>query len=244
MSGDIAAGSIPAIGVLSIFYLIKGEKKMTFREKLMKEHPNKVGMQYEGCCCGCPHHYGYEKQEDRPCAKGAYDCTICWGRAIPAKKSTITFKEVTDRDRFDVVAYLLRDTDAAKEMVARVQLVRPTIKSVKFNPPATIIFWTDGTKTVVKCQEGDFYNAETGFALAYLKKLLGNDNTFNKEITKWVPEELTDNEPIHDPLEDINEILMQVNGVNPNKVTKRQLLCIIEEAARTIQKTWEGEENG
>ncbi len=63
---------------------------------------------------------------------------------------------------------------------------KPTIKRVIFNPPATIILWSDDTKTVVKCQEGDTYNPETGFALAYLKKLLGNDNTFNKEINKYV----------------------------------------------------------
>lgn len=219
---------------------------MTFREKLTKEHPERVGMMYDGCCCGCPHHYGYEKKEDRPCAKGAYDCTICWGRAIPEKKAEhkIEFKLTPAkpahqrRDDLAALAYLIRDTNATKEMVSRIQLVRPTIKSVKFNPPATIIFWTDGTKTVVKCQDGDFYNAETGFALAYLKKLLGNDNTFNKEITKWVPEELNENEPINDPLEDIYKILMQANNVNPNKVTKRQLLCIIEEAIRAIKQTW------
>lgn len=60
------------------------------------------------------------------------------------------------------------------------------IKKVIFNPPATIILWTDGTKSVVKCQNGEEFDPEKGFALAYLKKLLGNDNTFNKEIHKWV----------------------------------------------------------
>ena len=29
--------------------------------------------------------------------------------------------------------------------------IRRFIKKVKFNPPATIVFWTDNTKTVVKC---------------------------------------------------------------------------------------------
>lgn len=62
----------------------------------------------------------------------------------------------------------------------------PTIKRVIFNPPATIILWTDGTKSVVKCQNGEPFDAEKGFALAYLKKLLGNKNEFNKEIHKWV----------------------------------------------------------
>ena len=63
------------------------------------------------------------------------------------------------------------------------------IKKVIFNSPATIIMWNDGSKTVVKCQTGDEYDPEKGFVMAYLKKLLGNDNTFNKEINKWVWEE-------------------------------------------------------
>ena len=69
---------------------------------------------------------------------------------------------------------------------------KPTIKKVIFNPPATIIMWNDGTKSVVKCQNGEVFDAEKGFALAYLKKLLGNDNTFNKEINKWVKYDAVD----------------------------------------------------
>ena len=60
------------------------------------------------------------------------------------------------------------------------------VKKVIFNDPATIIQWNDGSKTVVKCQNGEPFDAEKGFVMAYLKKLLGNDNTFNKEIAKWV----------------------------------------------------------
>ena len=59
------------------------------------------------------------------------------------------------------------------------------IKRVIFNNPATIIYWKDGTKTVVKCQPGDTWDEEKGFMAAYLKKLLGNDNTFNKLIKRY-----------------------------------------------------------
>lgn len=62
----------------------------------------------------------------------------------------------------------------------------PKVERVIFNHPATIIFWKDGSKTVVKCQQGDTYDKEKGFVMAYLKKLLGNKNEFNKEINKWV----------------------------------------------------------
>ena len=63
------------------------------------------------------------------------------------------------------------------------------VDKVIFNNPATIIFWTDGTKTVVKCQPGDTYDEEKGFVMAYLKKLLGNDNTFNKMIKRYCIEQ-------------------------------------------------------
>jgi len=43
-------------------------------------------------------------------------------------------------------------------------------RKVIFNPPATIVIWEDGTKTVVKCMEGDTYDAEKGLALCYMKK--------------------------------------------------------------------------
>lgn len=55
-----------------------------------------------------------------------------------------------------------------------------TIKKVIYNGPATIILWNDGTKTVVKCKEGDQYSHEAGFALAVLKRLTGND--FHKRL--------------------------------------------------------------
>ena len=47
------------------------------------------------------------------------------------------------------------------------------IEKVIFNKPATIVFWTDGTKTVVKCGDGDMWDEEKGLAMAICKKLIG-----------------------------------------------------------------------
>ena len=47
-------------------------------------------------------------------------------------------------------------------------------KKAIYNPPATIVLWEDGTKTVVKCDERDEYDAKYGLALCYMKKALGN----------------------------------------------------------------------
>ena len=53
--------------------------------------------------------------------------------------------------------------------------IRPTfvIDKVIFNPPATIVFWLDGTKTVVKCKEGEEFSEWAGIALCLAKKLYG-----------------------------------------------------------------------
>ena len=65
---------------------------------------------------------------------------------------------------------------------------RLKVRKVIFNPPATIVLWEDGTKTVVKCDERDKYNASHGLALCFMKKALGNtsralNDVLHKELT-------------------------------------------------------------
>lgn len=61
-----------------------------------------------------------------------------------------------------------------------------SIKNVIFNDPATIVFWSDGTKTVVKCQKGDTYSKELGLAMCIAKKHFGNKGNFNKVFKRWL----------------------------------------------------------
>ena len=63
----------------------------------------------------------------------------------------------------------------------------PEIKNVKFDGPATIVFWADGTKTVVKCQDGDDYSEEVGLAMCIVKKVFGNKSKYNDIFKKWCP---------------------------------------------------------
>ena len=64
----------------------------------------------------------------------------------------------------------------------------PEVKKVIFNDPATIVYWKDGTKTVVKCQDGDDFDPEKGFAMAFLKKCWGNTGNFNDNLRKIMKE--------------------------------------------------------
>ena len=52
------------------------------------------------------------------------------------------------------------------------------IKKLIINYPATIVLWADGTKTVVKCQKDEVYDPEKGFAMAFMKKALGNKGNY------------------------------------------------------------------
>ena len=57
------------------------------------------------------------------------------------------------------------------------------IKDVIFNPPATIVFWSDGSKTVVKCMEGDTFDKQTGLAMAICKRIFSDK--FHSEFKRW-----------------------------------------------------------
>lgn len=61
-----------------------------------------------------------------------------------------------------------------------------SIKNVIFAPPATIVYWSDGSKTVVKCSEKDVFDPEKGLAMAIAKRCGGNKGSYYKEIQNWV----------------------------------------------------------
>ena len=62
------------------------------------------------------------------------------------------------------------------------------IERVIFNPPATIVIWKGGTKTVVKCN-GEKFDQEKGLAMAISKRALAVGNRYHKVFKKWCKEE-------------------------------------------------------
>ena len=67
------------------------------------------------------------------------------------------------------------------------------IKDVIFSGPATIVFWSDDTKTVVKCSENDVYDKEKGLAMAIVKKIIGNNNgSYYRKMKEWIKEDQHD----------------------------------------------------
>lgn len=83
------------------------------------------------------------------------------------------------------------------------------IEKVLFQNPATIVFWSDGTKTVVNCMDNveikkkvvdgkevtirkpkkaDTYSKENGLAMAIVKKWAGNNGNYNNIFREFIPE--------------------------------------------------------
>ncbi len=76
----------------------------------------------------------------------------------------------TDLDPYAAAKKALVDYGGGKTL--------PEIKDVIFNDSATIVFWDDGTKTVVKAVNEKF-DPEKGLAMAITKKALGNKGNYS-----------------------------------------------------------------
>lgn len=59
-------------------------------------------------------------------------------------------------------------------------MIKP--RRIIHNGFATIVFWNDGTKTVVKCAEDDEPDAYMAFCAAYCKKVFGSNSHLKRAI--------------------------------------------------------------
>lgn len=92
----------------------------------------------------------------------------------------------------------------------------PEIKKVIFNYPATIVFFADGTKTVVKCKEDEEFSPWAGVALCITKRLYGDD--FHKKMKLAckdyvAPCEITPNHTCEGISSALEEMLSGLNNI-------------------------------
>ena len=78
----------------------------------------------------------------------------------------------------------------------------PDVDRIIFNPPATVVFWADGTKTVVKCMEGQPFEKYAGFCAACMKKMFGSTSRAKAIMEEcdqdnWMP--VVEPKPISNP---------------------------------------------
>lgn len=79
------------------------------------------------------------------------------------------------------------DVSITESRIRRTLDKRMGIRKVIFNEPATIVFWSDGDKTVVKCKKGEIFDPEIGLMAAYIKHLyndvMGSNASYRKQFT-------------------------------------------------------------
>jgi len=67
-------------------------------------------------------------------------------------------------------------------------------KQITYSGKTTIVFWQDGTKTVVKCAENEEFVPEIGVAEAIAEKVFGSRNQFLKAVKRGYRQPATENE--------------------------------------------------
>lgn len=101
----------------------------------------------------------------------------------------------------------------------------PKIKKVIFNDPATIVLWDDGTKTVVKCSEGDTYSEWSGLAFCICKKLMGDE--FHKVFKHWC-----DRDDIRKPIYDVRHTDPGCHSKSVSHYGKDEITNMLESFAK------------
>lgn len=92
------------------------------------------------------------------------------------KKEVETFIEALDKERRRAIK---KTCDTA-------------IRNVYFDAKAgtTVVIWKDGSKSLVRCQNGEKFDYEKGLAMAIVKHYMGGDTPYYNEVfKKWVPKE-------------------------------------------------------
>lgn len=162
-------------------------------------------------------------------ACGRYNYRSLSPKAEELKRS---YNEYRDYYKHDVdKQYLIVGRGAAKSIEMYKQILNarygigtnrmlPEIADVIFSGPATIVQWKDGTKTVVKCGEGENFDPEKGLVMAITKKALGNKGNYYETIKKWT----------HPGITVLKTITVKSNGVETeiNKVSFDDIVKIIE----------------
>lgn len=73
----------------------------------------------------------------------------------------------------------------------------PEIDHIIWNDPVTVVFWEDGTKTVVKNMKGNVFSKEDAIVNAMVKKLFGSRTKLKKYMSKFIKEDIEDNTCCH-----------------------------------------------
>ena len=158
---------------------------------------------------------------------------------------TINAKAEFDKAVQNYEEYIRQDLEATAKLVLNSKFgvnaqFGNQIKDVIFSPPATIVKWKDGTKTVVKADEEE-YDPEKGLAMAISKKVLGNNYSYYNTFKKWLKKAPNQSQTIHSntstvigtvhSIETTQDGLYASIGLNTSAEARNLIQSIMEEKA-------------
>lgn len=120
------------------------------------------------------------------------------------------------KTRKDVHDYMQKDSEFTATIHRQFQFAP---KEIIYNDAATIVYWADGTKTVVKCNENDVYSEYSGFVAAVAKKMYGGANAIHRLID--------------------SKKVIHGNGLHQPFRSKKTFEEILDEAAEKAAKEYE-----
>lgn len=90
---------------------------------------------------------------------------------MPTKTPDISSISINNNNNWDLL--IVKPANKSKPAT-------PSVKRIVYHNPATIVFWQDGTKTVVKCMDGEPFEKYAGFCAALAKKVFGSTSKAKK----------------------------------------------------------------
>ena len=126
-----------------------------------------------------------------PYRKMIEDCAAHWNTAIDTINNNITISKIakpfhsllhTDPDKLLNMLFKNQITMGGNKMIPDVSKAL-TPKKIIHNGPATIVFWKDGTKTIVRINDYDNDNPYYALVSALAKKVFGNNSKVNKIVS-------------------------------------------------------------
>lgn len=125
--------------------------------------------------------------------------------AVPCEIRLVSYKAISDSSEYEWhfnITLCTDDKDWAQTVKSELNrkyglLSALQIQRIIVNNLATIVFWEDGTKTVVKISDSDMedgkYDIYAGVSYAIAKKLFGSNSAFKREVDR----KMENKTPVH-----------------------------------------------
>lgn len=132
-------------------------------------------------CCGSCHKLIYKGDKEKMPYKKDENSGLDYMPYVPYKKEPLNSLDYAKgySDGYSKGYYQARSLALSNFTTTRV-------KRIIYNNPATIVFWADGTKTVVKCAKGEKFNKYHGFCAALAKHIYENNSRVNALVNSGI----------------------------------------------------------